>query len=85
MANNQKSNAVLDFFRNLWETVKEKVKAKFTPDKKRNVSPLAIFLGVVLALYVLSMVMPLLWVLLTTTKLNREYELFIAADGTLGN
>ena len=38
MANNQKSNAVLDFFRNLWETVKEKVKAKFTPDKKRNVS-----------------------------------------------
>ena len=85
MANNQKLNAVLDFFRNLWETVKNKAKAKLTPEKKRIFSPLAIFLGVVLGLYVISMVMPLLWVLLTTTKLNKEYELFMAADGTLGN
>ena len=85
MANNQKLNAVLDFFCDLWEKIKKKAKETVAPEKKRKISPLAIFLGIVLGAYVISMVLPLLWVLLTTTKLNSEYELFMAADGSLGN
>ena len=85
MANNQKLNAVLDFFCDLWESVKERLKKTSKPEKKRAISPLAIFLGVVLGIYVISMIAPLFWVLMTTTKLNSEYELFLAADGSLGN
>ncbi len=143
MANNQKFNAVLDFFRNLWnsitgknkegvaeeateetlveETVAEEAMAEgtfveevafteavaeetfveemvveetiveetvaeaTTYGKKKLLSPLAITLGVILGFYVISMVLPLLWVLLTTTKLNSEYEFYKWADGSLGN
>lgn len=41
---------------------------------KRNISILAIVLGVVLGLYVVSMILPLLWMVLTTLKSVAEYE-----------
>ncbi len=40
----------------------------------KKVSALAIVLGVVLGLYVISLILPLLWMLLTTLKSVSEYE-----------
>ena len=62
-----------NFFLNIWVSLKTKATAGST-EKKKKVSPLAIFLGVVLWVYVLSMILPMLWMLLTTLKSILEYE-----------
>ena len=77
-------SAVKNFFLKVWEKVKTKVMVSPT-GKKRQVSPLAIGLGVVLALYVISMILPLLWMVLTTLKSITEYEFMDMGTDRLGN
>ena len=66
---------VTDFFKTSFHKIKEKFnKSKETEDKKKKpVSPLMVGLAVVLTLYVISMVVPLSWMLITTIKTHREY------------
>ena len=54
-----------------------------TTRKKKEIKPLAIIIAVVLALYMLTMALPLLWTLLTTLKLNGEYEFWTDANGMM--
>ena len=77
-------SAVKNFFLKVWEKIKTKVMVSPT-GKKRQVSPLAITLGVVLGLYVISMILPLLWTILTTLKSVVEYKYFEMPSGTMGN
>lgn len=53
---------------------------------KEKVNVLGIVLGVVLGLYVISMILPLLWMLLTTLKSISEYEIMeMPNSDRLGN
>ena len=81
---NKVLSAIKDFFLKVWEKIKTKVMVSPT-GKKRQVSPLAITLGVVLGLYVISMILPLLWMVLTTLKSITEYEFMDMGTDRLGN
>ena len=67
-------STIKDFFLNVWDKIKNKDLVVEKSKKKRQFSPLAIVLGVVLGVYVISMILPLLWVVLTTLKSVVEYE-----------
>ncbi len=54
-----------------------------TTRKKKEIKPLAIIIAVVLALYMLTMALPLLWTVLTTLKPNSEYEFWTDASGMM--
>lgn len=50
---------------------------------KKNVNVLAIILGTVLVLYVISMIIPLFWTLMTTVKTPTEYNAGLNTTGVL--
>lgn len=54
-------------------------------EKKKQISPLLIVLGVVLALYMVSMILPCFWVAMTTVKSVAEYEFMDVGADRLGN
>ena len=74
---NKVKTGTVEFFQTRWNNTKEKVNNLFKPKakvKRPKMSPLYIGLAVVLALYMISMVVPIFWMLLTTIKTSAEYD-----------